>query len=590
MHTRPTRSCAQSPRPRAVTRRRAGFALEATLVVLILVAALVGVAATWMISVTRTGAIDYRGARVQHAAEAGADAVMAQLEIAMEDGLLTDAELDDLALPTMPGFTFEEMRARRSGTPEVRTITSGTFAGLFAMNQPVDIGIAARDATDNRAQVAVTVNAQSIPLFQFGVFYEEDLEILPGAQMTFEGWVHTNKNLYLSSNTAYFESRITTPDSVIWRRKDNSSERLGGVHINDASGSRVKLAFDSRSFATDAAFRDRSERDFDSRLMTGAHGVSPLRLPLPAGVPAIALIQPRVAGDDEQTKKVKYAWKADWHINVKSLGHPNNLCKQTAPVGDIYVSLRAGGKVKPSESDCEKIFQTNPNAFNDRRENRKVDLLEIDIDELRKWVGSNSSRATEILYITFEGGTGSSSNYDYPAVRIRNAQRLPNPITIATSHPLYVQGNFNTTGWEPAALVSDAITILSPAWDDSKQTGSQKNNASPMSVYAAVAAGHSATPCDDYRSGCSSPNYGGGLENFPRFLEKWTNVTLTYRGSLVSLFEAERARIGLWSSGVYYDAPKRDWEFDIRFQDPSKLPPGTPTVGSVFQTAYRPVF
>ena len=113
-------------------------------------------------------------------------------------------------------------------------------------------------------------------------------------------------------------------------------------------------------------------------------------------------------------------------------------------------------------------------------------------------------------------------------------------------------------------------------------------NATATSVFAAVAAGHSATPCDSFRSGCAGGNYGGGLENFPRFLENWAGVTMTYRGSLVSLFTADRADLKRWTWRSYYSAPNRDWEFDVRFQDPTKLPPGTPAVGNVYQTAYRP--
>jgi len=91
-------------------------------------------------------------------------------------------------------------------------------------------------------------------------------------------------------------------------------------------------------------------------------------------------------------------------------------------------------------------------------------------------------------------------------------------------------------------------------------------------------------------TGGAYPNYGGGLENFPRFLENWGGVTMTYRGSLVSLFQSDYAKRRRWSWQNYYSPPARDWQFDLRFQDPNNLPPGTPTVGSVVQTAFRPVY
>jgi hypothetical protein len=40
----------------------------------------------------------------------------------------------------------------------------------------------------------------------------------------------------------------------------------------------------------------------------------------------------------------------------------------------------------------------------------------------------------------------------------------------------------------------------------------------------------------------------------------------------------------------YYWPPTRDWQFDTRFEYPENLPPGTPVVGNVIHTAFRPVF
>ena len=114
-------------------------------------------------------------------------------------------------------------------------------------------------------------------------------------------------------------------------------------------------------------------------------------------------------------------------------------------------------------------------------------------------------------------------------------------------------------------------------------------------MYAALLAGHSLTPCD--HQDCGPQPYGGGLENFPRFLEHWqTNgATLLYRGSLVSLFYNTQGD-GPWkfdpfqSAGEYYYPPIRDWSFDIRFEDPVNLPPGTPVVGNVIHIAFHPLY
>jgi len=67
-----------------------------------------------------------------------------------------------------------------------------------------------------------------------------------------------------------------------------------------------------------------------------------------------------------------------------------------------------------------------------------------------------------------------------------------------------------------------------------------------------------------------------GLENYFRLLENWGGDTLTYRGSMVMLYQSETAT-GIWqSTGNYYNAPIRDWAFDTLFTN--KPPPGTPTL------------
>ena len=64
---------------------RRGFALEATLIVLVLISVLVGASVASYIMVQRSGSVDYRGTRVSYAAEAGADAVISQLAQSMTD-------------------------------------------------------------------------------------------------------------------------------------------------------------------------------------------------------------------------------------------------------------------------------------------------------------------------------------------------------------------------------------------------------------------------------------------------------------------------------------------------------------------------
>jgi hypothetical protein len=574
------------PVKRSCLTDRSGFALEATLILLILLTMLIGagVAATMMVQ--RSAGVDYRGARVTYAAESGADHVMSQLESDIQDGSISDPELAALTAPAIAGFNVTVSGAR-VGAPVPKTIASGPYTGLFGLNQQIDITVHADDPQANRADAIVSVNAQSIPLFQFGVFYEGDLEIHNGPPMTFAGWVHTNGNLYLSSDNTFFQDLITTPNSVFWDRKAYA-DRRGGVWINNAAATPVNLNFDSRSQPTPNGFKAASQASFDGRLMTSAHGVTALKLPLPTGMPAIELIKPQSVADAADVRQVKEAWLADMYITV-DLNQLGAVCG-----GGLTYLPRPGGKQTPNAAACALIFTGRPNAFLDGREDFGVDMLDVDVGALQNWIaGSVANRQVSILYITFANYSAGTATKDYPAIRLINAASLQYPITIATDRPVYIQGDYNSGAWKPSAILGDAVTFLSAGWNDGAHgvfPASPTGATAPMWVYAAIAAGHSPTPCDYQDPGCPGNHYGGGLENFPRFLENWGGVDMHYRGSLVSLFPSAVADNHEWSWRNYYSPPNRDWQFDTRFRDPTQLPPGTPTAATVSQIAFRPVY
>ena len=118
-------------------------------------------------------------------------------------------------------------------------------------------------------------------------------------------------------------------------------------------------------------------------------------------------------------------------------------------------------------------------------------------------------------------------------------------LTVATPNPLYVLGNYNATALGPAdtrntlpaALIADAITVLSPNWKDANSTLALGNRiATDTTVNAAFLAGVVPT---------SLASYSGGVENFPRFLEDWNAKVLTYNGSMVVMYHSKVAK-GLW--------------------------------------------
>ena len=77
---------------------------------------------------------------------------------------------------------------------------------------------------------------------------------------------------------------------------------------------------------------------------------------------------------------------------------------------------------------------------------------------------------------------------------------------------------------QPAAIIADAVNVLSNSWLDSKSGTAP--NASPTTVNAGFISGNVPT---------GGGYYSGGVENFPRFLEDWSNKVFTYYGSMIQL-------------------------------------------------------
>jgi type II secretory pathway pseudopilin PulG len=599
-----------------------GFTLEATFLVMMLISVLVVIAFAGAVSTVRTANLDYRNARVQYASEAAAEDVMAQIHKAIQDGVLTNEDLAAITPPVVPGFTVDSFSFRKLGPAVKQTITEGSFAGLYALTQNAEIYASAADAIGNRSAVAVGLKTQSIPLFQFGVFFEKDLEFAPGKRQDIGGWVHSNGNIYASSEAPglYFLGPVTTAKKYINDEKDVPDVKWN-TFIKNELGDDVKLTFDSKTKPLAADFKAASNTAFNNRLRTDAYNVPTLRVPLPNGIEPIELLRPRDADDGEMEQASKFAWRADWYIKV-----PLNLL----PAGGttlcpMMISTRPAGKVVPDPNDCKNMFSWTWDAFFDARELRYVDVLQIDIDKLTKWGHKDvPDRSTQVLYVTFTGtpagGLTDPQGDGYrPVVRLVNGKQIMSEagLTIVTDRPLYVKGDYNSApgAWVPAALVADANTVLSANWDDAKAvcknyqkgkpTLSQtctgydvtKLVASATAVHAAILAGSKETPCYYADPGCpGSPDpsgdgsyySGGGVADLLRVLEAWNKALLFYRGSFVSLHESVFGT-GKWAQ-AYYTAPTRDWGYDLKFDDPDNLPPATPGVGTVVQTSFRPVY
>ncbi|HQU83278.1 MAG TPA: hypothetical protein PKY59_09150 [Pyrinomonadaceae bacterium] len=146
----------------------------------------------------------------------------------------TAADLNTIALAHPPeltgeGFTFNqsiqedlarlnELRAAQglpaSIYPRVN-IPDGPYSGLYASIIPYKMQSTATQGY-SKAEVKLEreFNNYLVPLFQFGMFSNEDIEVHPGPLMTFNGRVHTNQNLYALRNTKFL-NRVTIAGELV---------------------------------------------------------------------------------------------------------------------------------------------------------------------------------------------------------------------------------------------------------------------------------------------------------------------------------------------------------------------------------------
>ena len=140
-----------------VTRRACderGFAVVATLLVLMVVSILVLAMLEGAMSAGRSSSVDYDNARVYYAAEAGAEAAMAQLADALDDAVLENQELSKISPPSLgEHFRFDSFTVRKSGGIGIERITDGPFAGLYSLTQKVEIFSEAVDPAGNSGAV-----------------------------------------------------------------------------------------------------------------------------------------------------------------------------------------------------------------------------------------------------------------------------------------------------------------------------------------------------------------------------------------------------------------------------------------------------
>ena len=190
--------------------------------------------------------------------------------------------------------------------------------------------------------------------------------------------------------------------------------------------------------------------------------------------------------------------------------------------------------------------------------------------------------------------------------------------TVASEEPVYVYGDYNTGPNDPlwanpsnpnaqhaaAAIIADAVTLLTNQWQDSQSLSSPQsmncgglvrcggNGVTPAYYRMAIAAGKSIPFPNPGWAGANAKDFGtdGGMHNFLRYLENMTPIQINYSGSMVSLYYSQYATGTFKCCSVVYNPPKRNYNFDTLFLNPANLPPGTPAFQDIVNLSYHQNF
>jgi hypothetical protein len=131
------------------------------------------------------------------------------------------------------------------GNPHSTQVPAGQlFSGLNSIEYTYIVQSQSLLNGTSEADVGAEFDVENIPIFQFVAFYNNDLEIMPGADMHLHGRVHTNGDLYLNSDAHLWiednqgsgvpaSQKITfvqvTAKGDIWRGRKNDKSVCNGT-------------------------------------------------------------------------------------------------------------------------------------------------------------------------------------------------------------------------------------------------------------------------------------------------------------------------------------------------------------------------
>lgn len=158
-----------------------------------------------------------------------------------------DAPVPDLSDTLGGNFNFVQEPPTQTSPSRPVVLTDKAYSGLYAVRDTWRLRTTATEVnTGTQVQLSRNILNNRIPIFQFGVFYDDDLELYRPPLFSFGGRVHTNKNFFISPGSAgvYFDSRVTAVGHIVtqsWKNGYTGDSGNNQTFIKNASGVNKQL-------------------------------------------------------------------------------------------------------------------------------------------------------------------------------------------------------------------------------------------------------------------------------------------------------------------------------------------------------------
>ncbi len=440
-------------------------------------------------------------------------------------------------------------------------------------------------------------------IFQNAIFFQGDLEMAPGGDMTITGDISANGSIYMGAG----RDQLGNPGTLTI---NNQVRYLEGHYFNrDSDGNTVyrKPGTPPGGTLTAPVFGtsegDQVEVMTKPQNLLGGIDADALATARPDLFPSVndvyrSLIAPppEFATDQEYPMWVAGGSQPD-DPTISAQRMYNRASLVITVNEDLSVHFRKKGESSDSDSDFTGIVTTLPTVY-DTREGHDVYITEIDLTALADKLIANYSTFKGAVYVNLKNAYAIHPS----AIRLKNGDTSPifgnfggQGLSVATNGGIYVLGAYNTTQigtdasgnpiYNPAMLMGDSVTLLSSdgagnGWSDANAHGG---------LDARVA--HSRTDLDGTvvthinagiltgNVSSTETNASGGAQNLIRYLEDWTNISVKVQGSLGRLFDS-KYYIRSWQQpgspfNIYIQPLTRSFRYDNSFQTAS--PPESPT-------------